>query len=113
MPLVSEVLNVKATADQAPALEHEMWTDCHLCNTTIRLGKARVDQTDPWETIYRCPDDGCGATILIVSTPGVVEWEGRGYRLDDWVIRNPSDLYYRPRGAQTSVKFSARIHALD
>jgi hypothetical protein len=111
MPLVSGVLNAKATKGSPIAREMDMWTDCLGCGTTIRLHKAKVDQTDPLETTYRCPE--CDEVILIVGTPGVVPWEGRGWRMGDWVIRNPRDLHYQGPKIGAPVLMSARPHALD
>ncbi len=51
--------------------------------------------------------------MLIVSTPGTVPWEGRGYRLGDWMIRNPTDLYYKGRTMGGAVLWPASPHALD
>jgi hypothetical protein len=70
-----------------------------------------VDQSDPWETLYPCPN-GC-APILIISTPGVILWEGRGWRIGEWVIRNPIDLHWKPTGAFAEMLIPAREHALD
>ncbi len=104
MPLASEVLpgNVK---------ESEIQTTCPVCQTKQRLHKATVDQSDPLETTYRCRS-GCGP-ILIVSTPGVVPWEGRGYRLNDWMLRNPTDVTMHPLTATGVVLIPASPHALD
>ena len=113
MPLVSEVLNLGATKGNPPAQEHDFWTSCPNCLRLVGLPEAIVDQADPMETIYRCPAETCGATILIVSTPGVVPWEGRGYRMGDWMVRNPRELFYEARGGAGPVLMPASPHALD
>jgi len=86
-------------------------TTCRTCGQEQTLEAATVNQADPLETIYGCVN-GCG-TILIVTTPGVILWEGRGYRMRDWAIRNPSDLFVRPPGADRDVLFPASPAALE
>jgi hypothetical protein len=88
MPLASEIL--ASHEDLPPLREDNIVTTCRVCGTLQSLDRATLDQADPLETVYRCLN-GC-EPILIVTTPGVVPWEGRGYRLGDWVIRNPGDL---------------------
>ena len=111
MPLASEVLNKRATNRGAAAREQDIWTTCRRCGKTVRLNAATVDTSDPLEVTYSCPV-GCGP-ILIVSSPGVVPWEGRGYRLGDWMLRNPSDLFCQGRGMSPAAKIPASPHALD
>jgi hypothetical protein len=113
MPLVSEMLNVKATKGAPiPVRESDIWTSCPSCAQTVRLNEAViVDRSDPLEVIHSCAE-GCGP-ILIVGTPVVVAWEGRGYRLGDWVIRNPRDLLAQGRGMRGVVVIPASPHALD
>lgn len=110
MPLISEAWNIHPENTRT-AREHEYWTTCSSCEREVRLHKATVEQTDPLETIYRCPQ--CGGVILIISTPGVVAWEGRGYRWGDWMVRNPSDLYFQGLGMEGTVLTPASPHALD
>jgi hypothetical protein len=112
MPLVSEVLNVKATEGHPPAKESEFWTSCPGCGVTMRLHRAVVDTT-PMEVTYACANQDCRRALLVVSTPGVIEWEGRGYRVGEWMIRNTQDLFYLPLGAAVPVKFPASPQALD
>jgi hypothetical protein len=109
MPLASE-----AMADlRPPPKETDLETTCPACGTTQRLDEATLETAeDKLETVYRCRT-GDGAAILVVSTPGAVPWEGRGYRLGNWVIRNPSDLYIHISHAPPPVHMPASPHALD
>jgi predicted RNA-binding Zn-ribbon protein involved in translation (DUF1610 family) len=111
MPLVSAVLNMRAPRGSPIVREADMWTDCPACGATVHLNDATVDQTDPLEVTYSCPE--CGEVMLIVSTPGVTAWEGRGYRMGDWMIRNPSDLYHQGRTMVGPALYPASPHALD
>jgi len=66
----------------------QMTTTCVACGETQTLAQAEIEQGD--ETVYVCKN-GC-QPILVVGRPGTVAWPGRGYRLGDWVLRNPADL---------------------
>lgn len=107
MPLVSDVLR----SLEPPPREGAMWTTCPECDRVVRLNRAIVSQVDPLETVYLCPDDGM--EILIISTPSVVPWEGRGHRIGTWAIRNPRPLYFQPLPTARIVEFAASPHALD
>jgi hypothetical protein len=109
MPLASEVM-----ADlRPPPEEADLETACPECGTVQRLAEATPDTTeDGLETTYRCRT-GDGAAILIVSTSGAVPWEGRGYALGDWAIRNPRDLYIHVAHAPPPIHMPASPHALD
>lgn len=86
-------------------------TSCPECAAEQAVAEATFDESDTLEAVYTCRE-GCGP-ILIVSTPGVVPWEGRGYRMGDWMIRNPKDLFIRPAGRLNVVVLPASPHALD
>ena len=109
MPLASEAL----AELRPPPGETDLETTCPECGTSQRLAEATPETAeDGLETTYRCRT-GDGSAILIVSTPGVVPWEGRGYQLGDWVIRNPSDLYIHVSHAPPPILIPASAHALD
>lgn len=92
--------------------EEHLFTTCPECNTEQSLAEAGiVYEDDGLETLYLCKI-GCG-TILIVGRPEDVPWEGRGYRIGDWVIRNPRDLYLRQAGLTAAIQLPASPHALD
>jgi hypothetical protein len=106
--LVSQLWQVEMKQD---ARERDFTTTCPTCERSQRLDGASVDQTDPHEVVYSCRF-GCGP-VLIVSAPGTAPWEGRGYRMGDWVVRNPTDLFFQPSGAQVPVKLPASPAAFD
>ena len=108
MPLVSEILTTERRVSDS-----DLRTTCPICQRETRLDLALLDDRDPLETIYGCPSDGCDGIVLIVSTPGVVPWEGRGYRLGEWMIRNPGDLYMQTPEMPSAVLMNASPHALD
>src|SRR5215204_2980810 len=107
MPLAST-----AMADlEPPPTEDLLETTCPRCEARQALRDATVEAKEELETVYRC--HACGAVLLIVSTPGVVPWQGRGYRLGDWMLRNPTDLYMFSTGRVGGVRIPASPHALD
>jgi hypothetical protein len=108
MPKVCDVMPVAAGGQ--PLTDDQMHTSCPGCGLSQSLDQATLNETDPLETIYCCM--GCQAPILIVSTPGVVPWQGRGYRLGDWSIRNPNDLHVLQSGS-AEVLLPASANALD
>lgn len=111
MPRASEIM--PGPTNGPPLREEHLRTSCVECLALQTLDQATVDETDPLETIYRCRN-GCEKPILIVGNPGVAPWEGRGYRLGDWVIRNPSDVLVQWEGVKSpSVALPASPHALD
>lgn len=112
MPLVSETFNLAPMEGGHSFAEHEFWTDCHECGEKIHLNESNLDESDPLETVYRCPRTQCNSVILIVSTPGVVPWEGRGYRIGEWLIRNPRDLFLQRQGAKGIVQMPASPNSL-
>lgn len=65
-------------------------TTCPTCRQPQTLAEADFDDTGD-ESIYTCKE-GCGP-ILIIGIPGRRSWPGRGYRLGNFVLRNPSDLF--------------------
>jgi hypothetical protein len=86
-------------------------TTCPHCDTRQTLAEATVEGKHEFETFYCCC--ACNAVILVVSTRPTLTREGRGYRLGDWLVRNPTDLYFLPPGRGGEVRFPASAHALD
>jgi hypothetical protein len=112
MPLAFEAMAGAGIRAPEQIEEGHLFTTCPECKTEQSLAEAGiVYEDDGLETLYLCKI-GCG-TILIVSTPGVIPWEGRGYRIGDWVIRNPRDLYLRQAGLTAAIQLPASPHALD
>jgi hypothetical protein len=112
MPLASDVMSKAGIKSPQQIQESHLFTHCPECGTEQSLAEAAiVDEDGGLETLYLCKV-GCG-TLLIVSTPGVVPWEGRGYRLGDWVIRNPQDLLLRQPALAAPILMPASPDALD
>lgn len=72
-------------------------TSCPTCGTTQILSDAQTRLKGD-ETTYECKN-GC-QIILVVGRPRMHAWEGRGYRLKNYVIRNARDLFVKinPKG---------------
>lgn len=60
--------------------------------------------------MYTCKND-C-QPIIVVSRPGLVAWPGRGYRLDNYVVRNASDMFFKTADMQAAVLMPASKSAL-
>ena len=111
VPLVSDVFN-RNMSMQRDVRERDFRTSCPTCRSDQRLDQATVDRADDDpEVVYVCRK-GCGP-ILIVGTPGTTPWPGRGYRIRDWVIRNPTKLVLQSPGMTVPVVMDASLHALE
>jgi hypothetical protein len=84
-------------------------TICPACNTSQRLSEAPLS-IDGEETCYTCKN-GC-QPIVVVGKPGLTAWEGRGYRLGDFVIRNVRDLMVQTEDVAVPMVLPARTAAL-
>jgi hypothetical protein len=91
--------------------EADIRTTCPSCGRAQRLDEALYLDEDRFEAFYRCAT--CTEPILVVSSPTVVPWEGRGTRIRDWMIRNPSDMFIRVHQAADETRIPAAPHALD
>ena len=114
MPLLSEVLAGMGEQFRRALniSDDDCRTKCPKCGTLQSVGQATVDQTDPMETTYRCRE-GCGGILLIIATPELLPWEGRGYRIGAWVIRNPEDLTLTHKGMPREVLIPKSPEALS
>jgi hypothetical protein len=72
-----------------PPRDSEILITCPTCKTQQTLGQAHLTRSSD-EFVYKCVN-GCQA-ILIIGKPGDALWEGRGYGLQNYVIRPASDL---------------------
>src|SRR5690606_39046207 len=72
-----------------PFHDSDMNTECPACSTQQRLSEATLS-LDSDDTIYTCKN-GC-QPLVVISRPGIVAWPGRGYRLQNYVIRNVRDI---------------------
>lgn len=98
-------------ADGYPFTEAAIRTTCPSCEREQSLDEAVFDDSDEWECKYLC--SGCLSTLLVISTPVPVLWEGRGYLLGDWQLRNPRDVVVEPTHTGRPIRFGASPHALD
>jgi len=82
-----------------------METCCPTCDTTQLLSEAPIRLMGE-ETTYNCKN-GC-QIILVVGRPGSQAWQGRGYRLKNYVIRNTRDLFVKidPQGPAVLIPAS-------
>jgi hypothetical protein len=91
MPRAEEVLiwaGLDVKGGRLP-VDRDIQTTCRICHHVQMLGDATFTE-GPDESVYMC-GNGC-QPLLIISPPGEVPWPGRGYRLGDWIFRNPDDL---------------------
>lgn len=91
-----EIVKVETVFEKAidfkgnrPFRDNDMITECPACNAKQKLSDATIS-LDGDDTIYTCKN-GC-QPLVVVSRPGMVAWSGRGYRLQDYVIRNVRDI---------------------
>jgi hypothetical protein len=94
MPLAEEVLiwaGLDVPQGHRLAGDDQIVTTCPTCRTEQSLTEASVSHGD--ETAYTCKN-GCQAIFVVrPSQPGALPWEGRGYAVGDWMLRNPADLF--------------------
>ena len=91
--------------------DDDFQTTCAGCGTLLTLDQAEVDMTDPLEVIYSCPN-GCGP-VMVVGVAPPIRWEERGHVIGKWIIRNPFDVTFHPRGAGSGILIPASPAALD
>jgi hypothetical protein len=96
IPLASEVLPQPDWRFD-PIREADITTSCPTCGAQQRLDEATVTQTNA-EVVYTCRE-GCGP-ILKVTEAKPFMGKG-GYRLGDWMIRNPQVVIVKIRGTQS------------
>lgn len=109
MPRASEVLSDQA--DGYAFAESAIRTTCDSCGRIQTLDEATFDASKRVESKYLC--SGCLNVILILSRPEKVRWEGRGYLLGEWVLRNPQDVVVTKTHTGRPIRFSASPYALD
>jgi hypothetical protein len=111
VPLVSEVFN-RTMAMNADATDEAFRTSCAVCGREQRLSESGVADDPGGLTTYTCVD-ACGPVLIVDSHILDEPVEGWGYRIDEWVIRNRSDLFFRPAGALAEVFFPASPTSFD
>lgn len=93
-----EVLSQTVSASVEPLSDGDVRTACRKCGQAQSLAEGAKTRAGV-EIDYKCCR--CGATVLVVGVPDKRAWPGRGYRLGDFTIRNPSDVYISPRDKVT------------
>lgn len=114
--IVYEIVKVEAVFASALDMQGgqqicdaDIKTDCPACNTNQTLAEAIIS-LDNDNTIYTCKY-GC-QPLVIVSRPGMVAWPGRGYRLNNYVIRNVRDVLVKTERMTKSLLIPASNAAL-
>jgi|SRR5690349_16011453 len=108
---LEDIIGAKLHAPPGTRLpsDADMRTACPTCGLSQSLGDAQV-RRDGLDTIYQCRN-GC-QTIVVVSSPESDSWQGAGYRLGDFVIRNAKDIYLPLIGGDGEVRIPASPAAL-
>lgn len=90
--LLSDVLN-QASKDFTPLVEADITANCSVCGP-VSVATASIASSGR-ETRYSCAT--CGAILVVIGpvNPDGQPWPGRGYRLNDFVVRNAVDLIFR------------------
>jgi hypothetical protein len=91
------------------AKDAELLTSCPTCKEDQFLDEGTVSR-DNEETVYECKN-GC-QVIVVVGKPGDSPWPGRGYRLEDHVIRNAQEIRMPVLGTGGTVLIPASPAAL-
>ncbi|WP_447786460.1 hypothetical protein [Stenotrophomonas bentonitica] len=93
---VEQVLSVLDVPGERKIQDGDVESTCPSCRTAQRLS-AETMHRDGHDTCYRCIN-GC-QDIVRIGAPEGEAWEGRGYRLGDYVLRNAGDtLIHFPGG---------------
>lgn len=90
--------------------DREIYTSCASCGTRQTLSQAQVGR-EGRDTVYRCMF-GC-QPIAIVGQPSAGPFEGRGFRLGDYLISNEQDLFLPIVGSGTALRIPAMRPALS
>lgn len=89
--LACDVIN-QAVGGNQPVTDKDILASCPKCGK-VALSDCIVSQDA--ETTY--VHMRCGNVLLVISAPNPdgKPWPGRGYRIGDFVLRNPVDLTFR------------------
>ncbi|HET7508684.1 MAG TPA: hypothetical protein VFJ65_00405 [Solirubrobacterales bacterium] len=95
-----------------PIQDSDYRTTCPICGTEQSLDQAGVsDDESGFNTTYDCTS-GCGPILIVSDWSEQNPQEGAGYRIGDWVVRNPRDLFFFQTGLSKQVVFPASPAAL-
>ncbi len=92
-----------------PFRDSDMNTECPACGTKQNLSEATLS-LDGDDTIYSCKN-GC-QPLAVISRPGMVAWPGRGFRLQDYVVRNIRDIVIKTESMGAPLLIPASKAAL-
>lgn len=110
MPRFSEVLS--GEADGYPFRESSIETSCPTCDRIQNLDEAIFDDSTSLESRYLCGN--CLDPILAISVKEAgAGWEGRGYELGKWLMRNPRELVIQQTHTGRPIRFIACPRAFD
>jgi hypothetical protein len=84
-------------------------TECPACGTRTTLAFLPVSVAGN-ETIYSCAR-GC-MRLVVVGRVGPDKWDGRGYRLGDYVVRNVRDIHVHIHDGRATLLIPASPEAL-
>jgi hypothetical protein len=106
--LACDVLNQALSAGMPPITDADIMAECPGCHAPISLDQSHIIQTN--ETAYLCRL--CGNTIVIIGPPNPdgKPWPGRGYRINDFLVRNATDLFFNGVKMTKSPNALAKIN---
>lgn len=84
--------------------DSEIYTFCPICEKRQSLGEARIARGGG-ETLYMCME-GC-QPIVAVGLPDSGPWEGRGYRIGPYILKNAEDLFIPVTGTGNFIALPA------
>lgn len=106
---VEDVLKVLDMKGGEIIRDKHITTECPTCESKQLLSEAPVS-LDKDDTLYSCKN-GC-QTIVVVSRPGLVAWPGRGYRIQNYVLRNAKDLIIKTKNMSLPMKIESAKSSL-
>jgi len=113
---ISQAMTKAGIKSPQPIQDSHYRTKCLTCGAAQSLDQARVsDDESGFNTTYICKS-GCGPILIISDWTERNPQEGAGYRIGNWVVRNPSDLFFIQPGLSSPVLFpasSAALHSGD
>lgn len=113
MPRAAEVLAFHPDAERLPEKLTDAFitTACPVCEASQRLLDSRFDDTNPDVCVYRCVK-GCGPVLIVEAPDARRKQSGRGFALNGWLVRNPSELYLLTTSMMKPVRLKAHADAL-
>lgn len=90
--LACDILNQALPPGMQPITDADIMAECPVCHIVASFEDSRKIQTN--ETTYLCPHCNGVITILGRPNPDGKPWPGRGYRIDNFLVRNAADLIF-------------------